>query len=68
MKKLKVLQGAETEHWLDKMVRERRPIACAGNYIRISADNMVKLQQYKNKLTGKRQSLVEASQEFEEGM
>ena len=41
MKKLRVLQGACVEHWLDKRRREHTPIECGGNYIKIPAEAWV---------------------------
>ena len=38
-----------TEHWMDKRLREKKSIACEGNYIRILADVLVKLQEFKNR-------------------
>lgn len=66
MKRLKVLQGAEVEHWLTKRKREKKPIACPGNYIRIPAAAWVEFQKLRNRATGKRLTLAEASKAFEE--
>lgn len=51
-----------TEHWLDKRIRQRKPIALPGNVPRISAATMVKLHELKNKLAGTNYSLYEAAQ------
>lgn len=67
MKRLKVLQGIETEHWLDKRIREHKPINCPGNYIRIPAAAWIEFQKIRNKASGKRMSLYEASREYERG-
>lgn len=53
-----------TEYWMDKRLREKKSIACEGNYIRILADVLVKLQEFKNRSRGKKQSLYEANLEF----
>ena len=65
MKKLRILQGACVEHWMDKRRREHKPIECTGNYIRIPAKAWVVFQEFKNKHSGKRQTLAEANKEFE---
>lgn len=65
MRKIRVLQGAEVKHWLDKRLDEHKPIACEGNYIRIPASAWVKLQEIRNKAGGQRKSLFEQNQEFE---
>lgn len=66
MKKLRVLQGAEVEHWMDKRIREHQSLACRGNYIKIPAKAWVVFQEFKNKHSGKRQTLAEANREFME--
>lgn len=54
-----------TEHWMDKALREKRPINMEGNYIRISADAFVKMQEFKNRHSKKKQSLYEANLEYQ---
>lgn len=65
MKRQRVLQGAQTEHWLDRYQREHRKINLSGNYIRIPAKAWVKFQEIRNKASGKRKSLYEQNKEYE---
>lgn len=65
MRRIKVLQGTQTEHWLDRYKREHRKINCEGNYIRIPAAAWVQFQKLKNKYSGRQETLVEANAEFE---
>lgn len=65
MKRLKILHGAQTEHWLDKRLRQHRPISCPGNYIKIPAKAWVKFQEIRNKASGKRKSIYEQNKEYE---
>lgn len=62
---MKVLTGATVEHWLDKRIREHKPIACEGNYIRIPADALVKFQELRNKGQKKKLSLIEQQRQWE---
>lgn len=55
--------GAVTEHWMDKRIRLGKPITLQGNLIRISANDILKLQEYKNNLLGIKISLIDASEE-----
>lgn len=54
-----------TEHWMETCEREKRPFYHGFNPIRISAEAFAKMNEYKNKLTGKHKSLLEASREYE---
>lgn len=54
------------EHWLDVRKRENKPLNLEHNVIRISANDMLKLHQYKNELLGTKKSLAEASEENSE--
>lgn len=54
-----------TEHWIEKCNRENRPFSRGYNPIRISAEAFAKMNEYRNKLTGKHKSLLEASREYE---
>ena len=55
--------GARIEHWMDKRIRLKQPIDDPTNIIRISATALLKMNEERNRLVGKRQSLFEASQE-----
>lgn len=55
-----------TEHWMDRRLREKKPIILEGNLIRIPAKAFVKLQEFKNAHSTKRQSLHEAHLEYME--
>lgn len=67
MKCIRVLQGAQVEHWLDRYKREHRNINLPGNYIRIPAKAWIVFQEIRNKAGGKRKTLFEQNKEFEEG-
>ncbi len=56
-----------TEHWMDKRMRENKPIALEGNYIRIPAKAWVAFQDMKNRQSGRHQSLYEANKAYEGG-
>lgn len=58
--------GSVTEHWMDKKIRLGKPINCPGNLIKISAEDFIKMQEYKNHILGMNIPLVEASQQGEE--
>lgn len=62
----KEIIGATTEHWMDRRIRLKKPISLPGNLIRISAEDMLKLQEYKNSLLGVNKSLIQASEESKE--
>lgn len=66
MKRIRILQGACVEHWLDKRIREHKSTSCSGNYIKIPAEAWVKFQELKNKYLGKKQSLAEANRKYME--
>lgn len=55
--------GATTEHWMDKRLRLHKPINYPTNLIRISAEDLLTLHQYKNELLGYSKSMVDASAE-----
>lgn len=55
------IQGATTEHWMDKRLRLHKPINYPTNLIRISAHDILILHQYKNELLGESKNLVDAS-------
>lgn len=63
---MKEVTGAITEHWLDKALREHRNINLEGNYIRIPASAMVKLQEIRNQRQKKKLSLIEQQRQWEE--
>lgn len=63
---MKILTGATVEHWLDKRIREHKPIACPGNYIRIPANVIVKFQEIRNYGRKKKLSLIEQQRQWEE--
>lgn len=67
MSKLKTYDGHGVEHWLDKARREHKDIRCGGNYIKIPASAWVKIQQYRNRVSGKKQTLYEANEDYESG-
>ena len=50
-----------TEHWLDLALREHRLLNLNGhqNFVRISADAILKLNELRQKLTGNNRSLYE---------
>lgn len=62
---VKVLQGSETKHWIDKRKREHKSIACPGNYIRIPAEMMIKFQEIRNRGSKKKLSLIEQQERWE---
>lgn len=57
------IMGAITEHWMDKRLRLKKPINLVGNLIKISAEDLLILHEYKNKLLGIEKSIAEASEE-----
>ena len=57
------INGAVTEHWMDKRLRQHKPINYPTNLIRISAPDLLILHQYKNELLGESKSLVDASED-----
>lgn len=59
----KEVQGAITEHWLDKRIREHKSTNLVGNLIRISAKDLLTLHQYKQSLMGTNRSISEESEE-----
>lgn len=65
MKRIKILQGACVEHWMDKRIREGKSIALPGNYIRIPAKAFIEFQKLKNETSHSKQSLYEANREWE---
>ena len=50
-----------TEHWIDTALREHRLLNLNGhqNFVRISAQAVIKLHELRNKLTGGNRSLYE---------
>lgn len=60
--KLKEVQGAVTEHWMDRRLRLHQPINLPDNVIRITATALVKMNEYRNKLLGTDISLHELAQ------
>jgi len=62
---MKVLAGAAVEHWLDKRKREKKPIVCEGNYIRIPANVLVEFQKIRNQGQKKKLSLIEQQRLWE---
>lgn len=60
---IKEVQGAVTEHWLDRRIRLRQSTKLVGNLIRISAKDLLILHNYKNELLGTAKSVLEASEE-----
>ncbi len=63
---MRTISGAIVEHWIDRRKREGKSIACQGNYIRISADALVKFQEIRNKGQKKKLSLIEQQRRWEE--
>lgn len=73
---MKVTQGHEVKHWLDEAKDRKMPwsgdrkkgrtIALPGNYIRISADAMAKMQEIRNKGSKKKLSLIEQQRQWEQ--
>lgn len=57
------IMGAITEHWMNKRLRLHKPINLTGNLIKISAEDLLILHEYKNKLLGIEKSIAEASEE-----
>ena len=64
----KEIIGATTEHWMDKRLREHKPINCEGNLIRMSAAVLLMLHNEKMRLLGQHQTLSEASEEAAQTM
>lgn len=62
MKKQAEVQGSVTEHWMDKRLRLRQPINLPGNMIRITAEALVAMNNYRNKLLGTDYSLHELAE------
>lgn len=62
---MRAIQGAVVEHWLDKRIRERKPINCRGNYIRIPAKALVLFQEIRNKGQNQKLSLIEQQRQWE---
>lgn len=60
------IQGAVTEHWMVKRLRQHKPINDPTNLIRISAVDILKLVEYKNQLLGTKRSVLEESQESDQ--
>lgn len=56
--------GGVIEHWMDKSIREHKPINYEGNLIRISAVDLLTLIEYKNKLLGVKRTLLEEQEEY----
>lgn len=54
------MPGAVVEHWIDKALREHKPLSNGTNYPRMSASTLVKLNNLKNRLQGTNYSLHEA--------
>jgi len=65
-KNTKELQGATAEHWMDKALRQRKPINLPDNIIRIGADALLKMNTYRNQLLGTDISLHELAQMSDE--
>jgi hypothetical protein len=59
------LQGVTTEHWMDRRLRENKPINYPTNLIRISAKDIVTLVEHKNQMLGVRRSLLQESEEHD---
>lgn len=57
-----------TEHWTEQVKRGERAYNLKGaqNYIRILAAVFVQFQEFKNKCSGKKQSLYQANKEYKE--
>lgn len=51
--------GAVTEHWMDKRMRLHLPINDESNVPRISAETLVKLNDYRNSMLGTDYTLYE---------
>jgi hypothetical protein len=58
-KQPKNIRGAVVEHWMDKALRQHRPINLEGNVPRISADTLVKLNDLRNSLLGTNHTLYQ---------
>jgi len=65
MSRLKTYEGHGVEHWTDRYKHEGCSVNLPGNYIRIPAKAWVLFQKIKNKASGRRQSLYDASREYE---
>lgn len=61
----KEIQGAVTEHWLDKRLRLNKAVNDPTNLIRIKAKDLLTLHNHKQDLLGTRRSLLEESEEAE---
>lgn len=57
--KTKEVQGAVTEHWMDKRLRQNKPIDDPSNVPRISADTLVKMLDLRNSLLGSKYTMQE---------
>ena len=60
------VEGGINEHWLDRAIRNGERIIYDGNKVRMTADVIVWLQQWKNDMLGVKRSIAEESLIYEE--